>query len=531
MPWPWWAAAIGAAVVIAAPLLVTDLPPLRDYPNHLARMYVITHIHSNPILARMYEVTWNVVPNLGIDLVVPPLSHFVPLQVAGRIFIAVAMLLPVVGVIVLHRVTFGVRSATPLTAYLVAYNGLFFWGFLNFEVSMGLALLGIALWLREPARQRTLYVALIAALALLIFVCHAMGLALFGLTIGCVEFMRLLDLWRKGELTATIVCRRALKIVVPFIIPVGLFLFAAPLGESITAKPLLLQIKEYYWAIYNTYRVDNSWRIDKLTNLGTSYASYSPLLDTMAAAGTILLFVMQILRRGCRISPGLLVAAAVLFAIYPLTPIQWMTAANLDWRLPVFTVLLILAGIEPTGPPIRATWYVASLAVLVIARAGVVAYAWASSNGDIAEFHRVIRSVAPGERVLVVRGDNSVKVSSPIWRILYRYDPGMLPPLLTIDRQAFWPALFTSRTLQPVHVIPPYRAIAVEQIELPSYAAFLHPTAHDLYLHPYFVDWRSHFDYVLVSQPGRLKDDAPLLPQLLRRVDGAEICTLYAIEQ
>jgi hypothetical protein len=68
-------------------------------------------------------------------------------------------------------------------------------------------------------------------------------------------------------------------------------------------------------------------------------------------------------------------------------------------------------------------------------------------------------------------------------------------------------------------------------VVLPSYTAFLHPTARDLALNPYFVDWRSHFDYVLVLQPGRLKDKSPLLPQLLRRLDGAEIATLYAIER
>jgi hypothetical protein len=524
--WHWWAAAIGAALVITMPLLVTDIPLLTDYPNHLARLYVITHIQSDPVLGRIYEVTWNVVPNLAMDLVVPPLSHLVPLQVAGRLFAAVALLLPVVGVIVLHRAAFGARSAAPLTAFLVAYNALFFWGFLNFVASMGLALLGVALWLREPARRGASNLLAIAGLALLLFVCHVGALALFGLTIGCVEFMRLLELRLKGELTAAIVGRRAVRIVVPFVIPAGLFLFAAPLGEGIATKPLLLQIKEYYWAVYN------SWHISKLTDLGKPYAAYSPLLDGLAAAGTILLFAIQILRRGCRIAPGLLLAAAMLFAMYPVIPGVWLTAANLDWRLPIFAVLLTLAGIAPTGPAVRSTRLVAALlAVLLVARAGVVAYAWTGSNADIAEFRRVIRLVAPGERVLIVRGDNSASASSPIWRILYDYDPGSLAPLLTIDRRAFWPALFTSRTLQPVHVISPYRDIAVEQVVLPSYTDFLHPTARDLALNPYFVDWRSHFDYVLVLQPGRLKDNAPLLPHLLRRLDGAEICTLYAVER
>jgi hypothetical protein len=340
---------------------------------------------------------WAATIGAALVIAVPPLSHLVPLQVAGRLFVAVALLLPVVGVIVLHRTAFGVRSAAPLTAFLVVYNALFFWGFLNFLVSMGFALFGVALWLREPAGRRALNLPAIVGLALLMFVCHVEALALFGLTIGCVEFMRLLDLRRRGELTAAVVGRRAVRFVVPFVIPAGLFLFAAPLGEGITAKPLLLQIKEYYWGVHS------SWRINKLTDLGKPYAAFSPLFDSMAAAGTILLFAIQILRRGCRIASGLVLAAAMLFAMYPVIPGVWLTAANLDWRLPIFAVLLALAGIAPTGPPVRPTRLVAALlAVLLVARAGVVAYAWTGSNADIAECRRVIRPVAPGERVLIV---------------------------------------------------------------------------------------------------------------------------------
>ena len=149
--------------------------------------------------------------------------------------------------------------------------------------------------------------------------------------------------------------------------------------------------------------VHSSWRINKLTDLGKPYAAYSPLFDSMAAAGTILLFAIQILRRGCRIASGLVLAAAMLFAMYPVIPGVWLTAANLDWRLPIFAVFLALAGIAPTGPPVRPTRLVAALlAVLLVARAGVVAYAWTGSNADIAECRRVIRPVAPGERVLIV---------------------------------------------------------------------------------------------------------------------------------
>ena len=64
----WWFVATCAVFALTAPLLLTDLPPLGDYLNHLARMYVITQGNTDPVLARMYEVQWGVVPNLAMDL-------------------------------------------------------------------------------------------------------------------------------------------------------------------------------------------------------------------------------------------------------------------------------------------------------------------------------------------------------------------------------------------------------------------------------------------------------------------------------
>ena len=74
-------------------------------------------------------------------------------------------------------------------------------------------------------------------------------------------------------------------------------------------------------------------------------------------------------------------------------------------------------------------------------------------------------------------------------RLIYNFQPyDGFAPLLTIDRQAFWPTLFTSRTLQPVHVRPPYKAISVEQAMGPPDTALTALTKRDLELDPYMAD-------------------------------------------
>ena len=90
--------------------------------------------------------------------------------------------------------------------------------------------------------------------------------------------------------------------------------------------------------------------------------------------------------------------------------------------------------------------------------------------------------------------------------------------------------MFTSRTLQAVHVRPPYLKISVEQAEGPSYKALTHPTERDLLLNPYLQDWQNGFDYVLVA--GRMDLHAMGVPeQMLQPVTITEAATLYRIRR
>src|SRR5690349_24686097 len=61
-------------LLISIPVWTHPLPPISDYINHLARMNVIANLDSKPLLAQYYEVTWQVIPNLTMDLLVPPLA-------------------------------------------------------------------------------------------------------------------------------------------------------------------------------------------------------------------------------------------------------------------------------------------------------------------------------------------------------------------------------------------------------------------------------------------------------------------------
>src|SRR5262249_55354509 len=65
-----------------SPLLQARVPPLVDYPIHLARVWTLIHSADIPELARNYVVNWRVLPGLAMDLVVPLLSLVMPVEQA-----------------------------------------------------------------------------------------------------------------------------------------------------------------------------------------------------------------------------------------------------------------------------------------------------------------------------------------------------------------------------------------------------------------------------------------------------------------
>src|SRR5271166_959430 len=62
-------------------------------------------------------------PRSAVDLVLPPLLWIMPVHVAGRVLLAAALLLPVIGTVLYSNVVFGRRSYWSVAVCLVAYNG------------------------------------------------------------------------------------------------------------------------------------------------------------------------------------------------------------------------------------------------------------------------------------------------------------------------------------------------------------------------------------------------------------------------
>ena len=174
------------------PVLLTPIPAMVDYPNHLARMYLLSQ-NGTPDANPYYEVAWALYPNLAMDLLVPQMARLISVENATRLFLLLSQLLIVGGALGLERVVKGRVHLAGFAALMFLYCLPFSWGFVNFEFGLGLTLWGIAAYLMVAERAWPLRFAVNAVFVAALFAAHFFSLGVYGATLGVYELWRAHD--------------------------------------------------------------------------------------------------------------------------------------------------------------------------------------------------------------------------------------------------------------------------------------------------------------------------------------------------
>lgn len=473
----WWAAVLLACIIPALPLLVTEIPPITDYPNHLARMLFLGTRTNDPAMSAMLAPSWTLLPNLGTDAVLPWIMRAVPVHIAGRGMLAIILILPVLGALALNQATFGrgpsSNRAWPLGAALVTCHALFLLGFLNFNLGVGLAMLAAAIWFqwRETHPAATMAAAIIAACIL--FFCHLLAVAFFLLLIGACEIERCC--------TDRAVIRRGSLLALVALAPAALYMSTAlhqAGGPTLWAS---LEVK----AAFALYPVLN----------------YSPWLDAATAAFIAAVVIAGIATRRLAIPIRWRVILLTLLLLFAIAPVSGKGLAYIDARFSVLLAFATFAGMRPTNLPTRLFPALATAAALIlIARTALVGTLWHVYGTEVADIRAVIVPVQPGTRVLPVWGDMKPPGLSPRLLADTTIADWHIPALVMLDRRAFWPYLFASSGQQPIVWRPPFAELArdtprpvqpdmLEGKETPEF--------------PIWRTWQERYDYVLLIDPAK----------------------------
>jgi hypothetical protein len=508
-----------AVLYLTLPLLLVDMPPLLDYPNHLARWWLLAGGASDPALARYYAPSWGIIPNLAFDLTVPPLMRLMPVDLAGRAALAASALLPLAGTLAYHRQAFGRGSLWPFGALLVASGGAFLLGFMNFCAGLGLALMAASWWRSNGKSRPALSAAVLGAFGVALFACHLAGLLFLAVLVASDEAEDFLtrgfaDGWARAA------AGRAAVVTAGFL-PAAVLCAVSPIA-AVSVANVRAGMAETVLLMVGPIR------------------GYNAGLD-LAAAGVALAASLVCWREGwgrwpvrARIATALLVAMALA------APERQNGAGFFDMRFACMAWLMLFAGFSPAGAP-KVPGCGASLvfAVLMAARLGALCTAWSAHADDLAQLRTAISPVRPGDKVLVARVEED---AAPGWWATApssRRLPGLhaedlnVGGLLVLERHAFWPNLFAIPSQQPIRVLPPFDALEIPQLG-PVDERMLGVGAAErraVAAAPCLEHWETSFDWVLLLDAGGDPAADRLLPGKLQPVRLSSFAALYRIRR
>jgi hypothetical protein len=349
---PWWSSrsfAFAMMLIAAVPLLLPAIPPLVDLPGHMGRYAVQLAPASSP-LHHYFHFEWAVIGNLGIDLLVVPLSKIFGLELAVKLIVLAIPPLTVAGLLLVAREAHGSVPPQAALALPLAYGYPFQFGFVNFTLSMAFAILGFALWLRLG---RTGHLRLRAVLfmiyGVLLWFVHSFGWGVLGLLAFASELVRrhsrgkpwLRSAWEAGIATT------------PLMPPILLMLaWRSGQVSGMTGNWFNWKVKLYYvFAI--------------LRNNGDMF-------DFLSGIALLFIGIVGTLGVGTHRNPLLLLAALILIVTFILLPRIILGSAYADMRLAPYMVALLLLAWRPKTNNQRVQSAIALIAVaFFLVRMGV----------------------------------------------------------------------------------------------------------------------------------------------------------------
>ena len=495
------------SLAVLAPVCLVQVPCLGDYLNHLARISIMGKLaDGSPALAAFYDTRWKFVPYYGMDIPVLALSRMMGIYAAGRVFVAVCVLMPVAAVSVLRRVVVGRVGLVPAVGYLFCYNYLLERGFLAFLFAAGLAVMVFAGWIGAAAWPRWVRAGVFSVAAVLLYLCHAYGFGVFCILLGGYEVGRAFGRpWR--------------------------VIAADWAAAGFVAAPTLL-VGAAFGGNGNVSAVSFTHYGTLADKLGAVLSPvYFPGGLVAVAIGLFLLLCAAVFGRHMRLAPAMLGPLSALVVAAVLAPSVLFNAWGSDFRLPLVVVVALLAGSVPMSVGRRtAALVLACVCVLVTWRGAAAWVLLRAVDAQVGDVRAVVSALPEGARLLVVEPGGGAG------RVAPEAMTGHIALVAAIDRDAFIPYLFLGNTavrVRPAFVnSSSFLSAPVDMAQLKDGLGRHDPAGgpppYGWGGHAYWLGWADKFDYVLVEHFG---EQLATLPGRLRIVRGGTVADLYVVER
>ncbi|MEP6868213.1 MAG: hypothetical protein ABJA20_06830 [Novosphingobium sp.] len=357
----WWTLVVLAMAILAClPAIIAHYPQMTDYPAHLARWYVMLDYGQNPVLAKYYgfRLAWS--GNLGADLLIFPLSWLFGLEVGGRIIVVLIPVLTGLGLISVERALRGRTGIGAALAMATIWSPALLMGFLNFTLSVALALFAFAFWVKSAgAKWRA---AAFVPIGLLVWLCHQSGWGVLGVMVFAYEWRQ-----RRNLISAALATYPLWLPIVPTL------LAGAQAPGSLDYGKRVMLVKWVEWK--TALRDQVKW------------------LDLSSAVLFVgLPFVALLWRR----LDGRLAWAALITAVLAIVIPRHLGGGDYaDYRLIGVALMLGALAID-WRPPV---WVMPLAALPFLVRLTVTTLSWQAHSHDVAQMLRGLDHVPRGARV------------------------------------------------------------------------------------------------------------------------------------
>ncbi|MBS1853195.1 MAG: hypothetical protein JST79_20025 [Acidobacteria bacterium] len=407
------------------PVLSVHYVPLVDYPNHVARIYILHGYDTVPAYQQDYRVHFLPVPNLAMDLVLPPFAKYLSPPASAKLFLAMIILLFVWGAHALGEAVHGRPSWIAILCAFFVYNSQFLYGYVNYVFGLGVFCLAFACWLRWRASWTPLRLLVLTLLSLASYISH---LTSFGFLGVCLVVTTAHDFIQEGKSSRNV----ALSLL-PLSPSILVALFYGRASQGVGPTEWLLSPKLMGWAAL--------------------LASYDHLLDWILAAMVVVLLLTLGLRTRWKLHRPIFASGVVLFLLFLVLPANYAGTAYVDMRMiPIAFLLCVISLQVETQQRLAQLVFVAMLAIFVVRMADIW-IAWKKIDPEIDKQIAAFRMFPENAHVLPVFPTAAMKISKEERAlehvILYStvYEHTYVPTLF-----AFWQQPVAFRT-PPVKVL------------------------------------------------------------------------------
>ena len=469
--------------ISAVPVLGVHLLPLRDFQNHLGRMLIIAAGPQDHFFSHFYHINWAPIGAFAIDLMLPPLVKAVGVEWTAKIFLLAIFFLLSSGAIFLNWALTRRPSWWPFVSFLLLYNAIVTWGFVNYLFGLGLFLWILGLWFCTEQWSWPIRIVCFSWLGYVLVICHLYTFGLYGAAVISAEIA---THWKQHRHFWLWHGRRFWLAMAQLIMPIALFVSTSPSAGNLVVGAV--------------FRIN-----PKLYGLGSLIYTGRFWLDFSLCILFYASFALLIWRSWIRVDARLFGMLGCLVILFPVWPDYILGGAYAAFRLPVAIAFIAVAATTPAnflGDRRRRRAALGLVAVLILVHAIFTTGQWRQFQREYDLIANAVEMVPSEAKLLVAIPQDNQDYEANNPPIAYA------PLLIGTQRHIFvngsfvWPQDNSS-----IALTAPYRSLQTEHAWFPEYypedLAVIRAAPSQSNLSPFREKVLEYYNYLFVADETR----------------------------